>query len=139
MTVNRRLAPPPDTSAEMLELIAKVTASISDRIDAQDKTLEDIRRIGQDANVQILDYLPRVIESMQVEEREQVEAEYHRDRRKWRAWRWGVFTSGPVIVLLLALILPTLFARHPLTCETMAGTWHIENGQAYCFFRRDAP
>jgi len=128
-----------DNSAEMLELIAKVTASISDRMDGQDKTLEDIRRIGQDANVQILDYLPRVIESMQVEEREQVEAEYHRDRRKWRAWRWGVFTFGPVIVLLLALILPTLFARHPLTCETMAGTWHVEDGQAYCFFRRDAP
>ena len=139
MTVNRRPASPPDTSAEMLELIAKVTASISDRIDAQDKTLEDIRRIGQDANVQILDYLPRVIESMQVEEREQVEAEYHRDRRKWRAWRWGVFTSGPVIVLLLALILPTLLARHPLTCEAMAGTWHVEDGQAYCFFRRGAP
>ena len=136
MTVNRRPAPPPDTSAEMLELIAKVTASISDRMDGQDKTLEDIR---QDANVQILDYLPRVIENMQTEEREQVEAEYHRDRRKWRAWRWGVFTSGPIIVLLLALILPTLLARHPLTCETMAGTWHVEDGQAYCFFRRDAP
>jgi len=128
-----------DNSAEMLELIAKVTASISDRMDGQDKTLEDIRRIGQDANVQILDYLPRVIESMQVEEREQVEAEYHRDRRKWRTWRWGVFTSGPIIVLLLALILPTLFARHPLTCETMAGTWHVEDRQAYCFFRKAEP
>jgi len=126
--MNRRAAHP-DDSAEMLELIAKVTASIG-----QDEAIEEIRSLGREAKAQIIDRMPRAIESMQAEEREQVEAEYHRDRRKWRAWRWGVFTSGPIIVLLLALILPTLLARHPLTCETMAGTWHVEDGKAYCFF-----
>ena len=136
--MNRR-APYPDNSAEMLELIAKVTASISDRMDGQDEAIEEIRSLGREAKTQILDWMPQAMESMKAEEREQVEAEHHRDRRKWRAWRWGVFTFGPVIVLLLALILPTLLARHPLTCETMVGTWHVESGSAYCFFQRPAP
>ena len=133
--MNRRAAHP-DNSAEMLELIAKVTASISDRMDMQDEAIEEVRSLAHAAKAQIFDRMPRAIESMQAEEREQVEAEYHRDRRKWR---WGVCTSGPIILLLLALILPTLFARHPLTCETMAGTWHVEDGTAYCFFRKIAP
>ena len=133
--MNRRTAHPED-SAEMLELIAKVTASIADRMDGQDEAIEEIRSLGREAKAQIIDRMPRAIETMQAEEREQVEAEHHRDRRKWR---WGVFTSCPIIVLLLALILPTLLARHPLTCETMAGTWHVEDGRAFCFFWKIAP
>lgn len=125
-------------SAEMLELIAKVTASISDRMDGQVEAIEEIRSLGRSAS-QFIDKMPGTIESIEAEERERVEAEYHHDRRRWRAWRWGVLTSGPIIVLLLALILPTLFARHPLTCETMAGTWHVEDGKAYCFFRKAEP
>lgn len=127
-----------DDSDEMLELIAKVTASISDRMDGQSEAIEEIRSLGRSVS-QIIDKMPGMVEDIKAEERELVEAEHHRDRRKWRAWRWGVFTSGPIIVLLLALILPTLLARHPLTCETMAGTWHIEDGKAYCFFWKIAP
>jgi len=135
--VNRR-ALHPDNSAEMLELIAKVTASISDRMDGQGEAIEEIRSLGRSVS-QIIDKMPGTVEDIKAEEREQVEAEHHRDRRKWRAWRWGVFASGPIIVLLLALILPTLLARHPLTCETMAGTWHVEDGRAFCFFQKAEP
>ena len=129
-----RPAPHPDTSAEMLELIAKVTARISDRIDAQDQTLEEIRGLGRSTS-QILDQIPGTIDDVKAQEREQVEAEYHRDRRKWRAWRRSAVFAIPIIVLLLALILPTLLARHPLTCETIAGMWQEqENGYAACYF-----
>jgi len=136
--MNRRAAYP-DNSAEMLELIAKVTASISDRMDGQDHAIEEIRSLGREAKTQVLDWMPRAMESMKTEEREQVEAKHRHERRNWRAWRLGGLTSGPIIVLLLALILPTLLARHPLTCETMAGTWHVEDGRAFCFFQKRAP
>ena len=86
--MNRRAAHP-DNSAEMLELIAKVTASISDRMDVQDEAIEEVRSLARAAKAQIFDRMPRAIESMQAEEREQVEAEYHRNRRKWGGLREG--------------------------------------------------
>ena len=139
MTFNHRpaLSTDPDTSTEMLELIAKVTASLSDRIDAQGKTLEEIRHLGR-STAQIIDQIPGTIDDVKAEERDRLDAEHHRDRCKWRIWRRSAFFAVPIIVLLLVLILPTLLARHPLTCETMAGTWHVEDGMAYCFFRKDA-
>jgi len=132
--MNRR-ATHADNSAEMLELIAKVTAGISNRMDRQDEAIEEIRPLGRETKAQIIDRMPRPIETMQTEEREQVKPSIivtgasgeHGD---------GVLTSGSIIVLLLTLILPTLLARHLLTCETIAGTWRVEDGQAYCFFRK---
>jgi len=51
-------------SAEMLELIAKVTANISDRMNAQDHAIEEIRLLGREANAQIIDRMPHTVQDM---------------------------------------------------------------------------
>lgn len=164
--------PHTDNSAEMLELIARVTASIAERMDAQEHALEEIRLLGHKANVQIVERVPHTLEDMKVMERElaaahrasavagqeinmvnagmellrsqlrktqlvlsDTDASYSHDRSVWRAWRRSAFFAIPIMVVLLALILPTFLTRHPLSCEAIGGSWQDQtNGYAACYF-----
>jgi len=171
MTLNRRPISPPDTSAEMLELIAKVTASISDRMDGQDHAIEEIRLLGREANAQIIDRMPHTVQDMdgmrrkvsesaraasnaqQVAEGaeyrigqlrqqfEEAEGEawryrqaYGKERHKLKIWICGTLALLPFFAILVAIILPPLLGHYPATCGAMGGTWHVENGRAYCYF-----
>jgi len=163
-------------TAEMLELIGKVTASLSDRMDAQGKALEDIGQRVDAGNDIIRDRLPPMparIETLKkdfkgvhdtlIQAQDSLSDAEHRAKDAWqrvetkttelrdlrqdrdtaraslRTWKRATLFAVPVIVLMLALILPTLLARHPLGCKAILGTWHVEDGKAYCFFRKTAP
>jgi len=168
--MNRR-APYPDNSAEMLELIAKVTASISDRMNAQDHAIEEIRLLGREANAQIIDRMPHTVQDMDGMRRKVSEstmaaahaeqasktAEYHagqiqqrfqkaraeseeyrmsylKERHRLKMVACLALVAVPLLAVLMAIELPTFFGHNLVTCGVMEGTWHIENGRAYCYF-----
>lgn len=143
----------PDTeTAEMLALIAKVTASIAERMDGQDRALDDLRRLTTRANTQIADRVPHTLKDVEALRRElndakgalyrlqrsedECEAENENTKQTLRATqrqlsdtteklqRWQKVTkiAAPVALVIAVTVLPTLLSLHPLTCKAMLAT-----------------
>ena len=134
---------------ETLDLIAKLVASVSDRLDKQGEALDRLAK-GQ-AQTQATASPDRVATTTARSIRETLVPELHKIvdtmeelnggkallRERWRAfdreearqgrWRfqpWAVVVGIPLaLVLVLALLVPRAAAHASLTCRATGGTW----------------